>query len=456
MSLTRREALATLGAAVLTGSSQAAPSTVRLSTFQVEVTPPMGHPCMGGGIAPVARVEDPLFALGFAILGAGKPLVYVAVDWCEIRNNAYDRWRDAIAEAVGTDRVRVLVSALHQHDAPIADLAAQRLLDEHRAKGAICMLEFHEKTVQRVAAAVKSSLTLAVPVTHVGVGQAEVKQVASNRRYLDEAGKVRYDRMSATRDAKIRAGEVGTIDPFVRTLSFWNGETPLVGLSAYSTHPMSYYGRGGVSADFVGIARRLLQHETPKTLQIYASGCSGNVTAGKYNDGAAENRPILGQRLADAMLAAWRSTKKHPVGDVAFRNVPFHLEPRGGSGFSEADLLKRLKTESRPFSQCLAALGLSWRRRCEAGQPIDLPVIDFGPAQLAVLPAEAYVEFQLFAQKVRPDVFTVVAGYGESGPGYIPIERAWREGDGNLHDWCWVAPGSEQRMNDAITMALKG
>ena len=33
-----------------------------------------------------------------------------------------------------------------------------------------------------------------------GTGQAKVENVASNRRYLDAAGKVRYDRMSATRN----------------------------------------------------------------------------------------------------------------------------------------------------------------------------------------------------------------------------------------------------------------
>src|SRR5437660_1350020 len=82
---------------------------------------------MGGGIAPVKEVVDPLFATGFVLQGAGDPIVVIAVDWCEIRNDAYDRWREAIAAAVGTKRERVLVSCVHQHDTPVADLTAQRL-----------------------------------------------------------------------------------------------------------------------------------------------------------------------------------------------------------------------------------------------------------------------------------------------------------------------------------------
>ena len=83
-----------------------------------------------------------------------------------------------------------------------------------------------------------------------------------------------------------------------------------------------------------------------------------------------------------------------------------------------------------------------------------MPVLDLGPAVIALLPAEAYVEYQLLAQKLRPDSFVLVAGYGECGPGYVPTERAWAENDSNLAYWCWVNPGSEKRMREAMTKAV--
>lgn len=444
---TRRDALA---AVALPALAPAAPR-LTLSSFVAEVTVPVGHALMGGGIAAAKEVVDPLFAHGFVVRGPSKPVAFVALDWCEIRNGAYDLIRARIAAAVDTDPVRVMLCALHQHDAPIVDLEAQQLLEAHKAKGGICDLAFLDKTATRIADAAKECLTTAKPVTHVGTGQARVEKVASNRRYLDDAGKVRYDRMSASRDPKVRAGEEGTIDPFLKTLSFWDGDTPLLGLSAYATHPMSFYGRGGVSADFVGMARKRRQADTPGVVQMYASGCSGNVTAGKYNDGDAGNRAVLADRVHAAMKAAWAGTKRTTVTDAVFRSVPLKFESR----FTSDELTKRLTTDPKPFNQCLAALGLSWQKRVASGKPVDLPVLDFGAAVLAVLPAEAYVEYQLMAQAARPDSFVVVAGYGECGPGYIPIERAWRENDGNLSDWCWVPPGSEKRMRDAITATLK-
>jgi hypothetical protein len=427
----------------------------RLAAFVADVTPPIGHPCMGGGIKPVEKIGDPLFAHGFVLLSDSKPIVVVAIDWCEIRNDAYERWRTVLAEAANTDRERVLVSAIHQHDAPIADLEAQRMLERVKAKGSICMLDFHEKAVQRVAKAMKEGLKNPKKITHFGVGQAKVEKVASNRRYLGPDGLPRFNRTSATRDPKSRETEEGLIDPWLKTLSFWDGERPILALSAYAVHPMSYYGGGVVSADFVGLARKRRLTDDPAVMQIYASGCSGNVTAGKYNDGAPDNRPILADRIYVAMVDAWKATKRHPITSVGFRSEKLRLEPRDGPGFTVADLRKKMESDPRPFNQCLAALGLSWRKRADAGAAIDVPALSFGGAHLVLLPAESYVEYQLLAQKMRLDSFVVVMGYGESAPGYIPTEQAVRERDGNLSDWNWVAPGAEQHMADVLKKVMK-
>ncbi len=275
-------------------------------------------------------------------------------------------------------------------------------------------------------------------LTHIGIGQARVEKVASNRRYLDADGKPRFGRTSATRDAAVREKPEGIIDPWLKTLSFWDGDRPLASLSCYATHPMSYYGKGGVSSDFMGLARKRRQADEPKTAQIYMSGCSGNVTAGKYNDGSLDNRPILAERMYKGMVNAWKATKKHPLDRIQFRSTEMRLEPRASEGFTKEDLTRRLTNDPKPFGQCLAALGLSWRKRADAGHKIDVPMLDFGVAQLVLLPAESYVEYQLLAQRLRPDSFVVVAGYGECAPGYIPTEKAIEEGDTNLHDWCWV------------------
>jgi hypothetical protein len=408
---------------------------------------------MGGGIAAAKSIVDPLQAHGLVFFTDEKPVVLVVVDWCEIRNDAYARWREVLAAAAGTEPGRVLVSAVHVHDAPVADLAAERILRAHRAAGSLCDLDFHEQAVQRVARALRLACRSRQRVTHVGHGSAPVEQVASNRRFIRRDGSLAFSRTSASRDPAAREADGGLVDPLLRTLSFWQGDRPLAALHAYATHPMSHYGQGGVSADFVGLARSRRQAEDPAVRQIYASGCSGNVTAGKYNDGNPANRPVLAGRIYKGMVAAWQRTERARVGPVKFRSVPLRLEPRGGD-FTMEQLRRRLASERNPFGQCLAAMGLSWRERVAAGIPLDVPVIDFGSAQLILLPAESYVEYQLYAQEVGAG-FVLSLGYGECAPGYIPTETAWREKDTNLGDWCWVAPGAESVLKGAIAQALR-
>ncbi|RIK74863.1 MAG: hypothetical protein DCC67_16035 [Planctomycetota bacterium] len=433
------------------GRLQAAP--LQVAVFTADVTPPLGHGMMGGAWL-AKSVSDPLEANGLVLLGDGLPAVFVSVDWCEIRNDAYARWQEALAAAAGTTPERVLVTTVHQHDAPVADLEAERILRSRRLKGTVCDLAFHERAVQGVARALGVSLQSARPCTHIGVGQCRVERVASNRRYVLPDATVRFDRTSSTRNPAAIAADEGLIDPNLKTLSFWNGDAPLAAVSFYAVHPMSYYGQGEVSADFPGLARRKRQLESPGVLQIYASGCSGNVVAGKYNTGDRHLRTVLADRLHAAMVAAWKDVERFPATGYKVRLATLQLQPRSDPGFTVADLERTLAEEADPFKQCLAAMGLSWRRRLEAGRPIQAPVIDLGPAQLLLLPGEAYVEYQLAAQQMKPDSFVCVAGYGDGATGYIPTEKHFAEGDTNLGDWCWVARGSEERMLDAIRSVL--
>ena len=76
----------------------AAPA-LRLATFKADVTPPLGAPLYTG---PARSIVDPLEARGLALIGAGRPLIIAVIDWCEIRNSSYDRWRTRLARAAGT------------------------------------------------------------------------------------------------------------------------------------------------------------------------------------------------------------------------------------------------------------------------------------------------------------------------------------------------------------------
>jgi len=443
-------------AAVRTAESQekVSPSGITVAPFDVDATPPLGSAM---AYDPVKRLDElTLRCRGIVILGAGKPIVLCAVDWIGIANEGHDQFREALADAAGTTRERVAVHTLHQHDAPGCDFTAERLIrdlglkDFGRFEGG-----FHRDVMQRAARAIKVALALAQPATHYGWGVALVKEVASNRRILGPDGKVRAVRYTATKDPKLRAEPEGVIDPEVALLSFWNKDRPIAVLSYYACHPQSYYRTGIPSPDFPGIARFIRGQAVPEALHVHFNGAGGNIGAGKYNDGSKENRMVLAQRLADGMKQAFLATKKQPLtaADVGWEMVPVKLPL--APHLKQEDLIKDLKSEpARGYVS--KADQLAWVLRCKAGHAIEIACLRVGTSRVLHMPGELFVEYQLAAKKMRPDLHIAMAAYGDYGPAYIGTTVAYAEGGYETSQRASnVAPEVEPVLMDAMKRLLK-
>jgi len=236
-------------AGMFSSTSQA---ELKLATFDVDASPPVGTAL---AYDPSIGVQTPLSCRGVVLVGFGKPIVLCAVDWIGIGTGGQVVFKESLAKAAGTTPDRVAVHTLHQHDAPRCDFAVEELLRDAGLENVGFDDAFARDVVRRAAAAIKASVANAKPITHLGLGVGTVKDVASNRRILGKDGKVKFTRWTATRDKKLRAMPVGTIDSQLKMVSFWNGDKPLAALSYYACHPQSYYRTGMASPDFPGLAR---------------------------------------------------------------------------------------------------------------------------------------------------------------------------------------------------------
>jgi len=426
---------------------------VKVGVFSVDATPPVGTPL---AYDPNLGTLHPLSCRGIVLIGKERPIVLCAVDWIAISNEGQTAFRNALAKAAGTDPDRVAVHVLHQHDAPRCDLTTEALLKERGLEGRFYDSPFALEVIARAAAAVKVATEKARPVTHIGLGQAEVERVASNRRIVGIDGKVQYVRFTACTDPKIRAMPAGTIDPLLRAISFWNGDEAVAVLTYYATHPQSYYRKGLCTPDFPGLARDQRQDATTIP-HIHFDGAGGNIGAGKWNDGSHENRQALADRMADGMARAWKATVKTPIKpeDVAWRKVPVALPP--AAHLDEAALLKTLDDPKQPaVDRASAARKLVWLRRCLKGETIDVTCLVVGRARVLHMPGELFVEYQLAASAVRPDLFVAMAAYGEGAPGYIGTEVAYAQGGYETSERAsQVAPGVEKVLINAINQLLR-
>lgn len=440
-----------LATALLPRVSQAAPGdTLKISRFDVDATPPPGTWLVYDKM--LNSWDQSLRAKGIVITGAGKPIVLCAIDWIGIANDGYDAFCNALAEAAGTTADRVTLHALHQHDAPVCDFGAERWLKKEGMDPIGFEGTFAREVIRRLREAVPLAMKDAKPVTHVGLGQAEVFKVASNRRIVGDSGRVIATRTSATKSAKVRDYPEGLIDPMVSLISFWNGDQPLAVLSYYATHPQSYYRTGVANPDVPGVARFFRQLAVPDALHLHFNGAGGNITAGKYNDGSHENRLILAERLADGMARAWRQTVKQKVSppDVTWRTVPVALPPKE----SLETLGELLHKETRTFVANNASK-VVFLQRSKEGKKIRLSSLGIGKARIVHLPGECFIEYQLAAKAARPDLFVAVAAYGDYGPGYIGTAEAYGEGGYETGQASAVKPDVEKILTDAIRRLLE-
>lgn len=425
---------------------------IRVATFDVDATPPVGSPL---AYDPMKEAVMPLSCRGIVLLGNEKPVVLCCVDWIGISNDGNQVFRQRLATAADTAPERVAVHTVHQHDAPRLDFSAEEIMAKQGESGVMFNVEHAKNVIDNASAAIAEAVKRAQPATHIGLGEAVVDKVASNRRIQGPDGKVMWTRYtSGASQQRNREAPIGLVDPKVKLIAFFQDEKPLATLTYYACHPQSYYRTGGANPDFPGIARST-REEATNSFHVHFNGAGGNIGAGKWNDGSPPYRQILADRLAAGMEKAWDSMQRASVSvdDFGWAVEPVTL-PLGAHVVPE-ELEKQLadpETKDRPE----VAKTLTWARRCRSGDTIDIQCLRLGTARVLHMPGELCVEYQLAAQKMREDLFVAMAAYGEYAPGYICTAAAYSQGGYEASNRAsHVAPEVEGVLTEAMEKLLE-
>ncbi|MAV38677.1 MAG: hypothetical protein CMJ59_24840 [Planctomycetaceae bacterium] len=433
----------------------AADKGMRITTFSVEITPRLGRP-VGLGFIPIFQTtEHPLLARGILLRDAGTACVICTLDLMEVHNESYDLLRQTIAAASDVPESHVALHCIHQHTAPAISTSAQRLELSADDPRRIATAMYLAESAQKLSVAIRASRKHWQRVDRLGTGRAVVDRVASNRRLEQADGSIR-GRSSSTKSApELRLLPEGLIDPWVRTISFEDGDRPIVQLHYYASHPQSYYSDGRVSYDVPGILRERLEIQTG-AFQLYLTGCGGDVAFGKYNDGSPAARSALTARLQAGVQRSLASLKRQPVEPLIWSVEPLRFPLRTDPAFSETTNRQILNNPSAGTSRRRkAAIALAWIERVKSGKPVELSCLAIGRVKLLHLPGEPFVQYQLAAQRMRPNQFICVAGYGDCGMGYIGGDRIFTDRGGYEQTYAFAGP-SEQLLLATIEKLLAG
>ncbi len=417
--------------AAFISSCQTGPE-LKVAYFQADVTPPIGSPV---AYAPTRSVTDSLSARGVVVVPRGQqPVVLCSVDWIAVSNESMEQFRSYLAKAANTTPDRVSIHTVHQHDTPWCDATSEKIFAAYGLGGRQYDLSFLDNCMKRTADAVASAFSDLKPVKTIGFGEAKVEKVASNRRILGDDGKVKIIRFSSARDSAAINAPEGLIDPFLKSVTF-SGEDDkaIVTLNYYATHPQSYYGKGDVNPEFIGLARNAV-HEKTGVPQVFFIGAAGNIAAGKYNNGSPEMRTLLQERIMNAMEQAFANTTRFEVPEVIqWRSEPLSL-PFGDH--LKADTLRLIiaDTSDNYVNRFAAVRQLAWLEQNKNGSPLVVTSLQLGNTWLLHLPGEPFVEYQLAAQKLKPGGHVCTAAYGDDGILYIGTEISYSQGGYEVQD----------------------
>ncbi len=423
----------------------------RIATFKCDATPPRGETLVW--LTRLKTIKDPLLLKGIVLEDGGRRYILSALDWCLLCNESEWSFRETMARAAGTARTCVAIHCVHQHVAPYADEGAHRMLDAAPGSPSHLTQKFLDDLRARLAKAVQQAVKRLEPFDRVGCGEAKVDRVASERRLKGPDGRIITRVSDGAKNPKLAEMPEGDIDTMLKTITFARGKKALARLHYYATHPQTISCDGSASADFVGWAREALERKE-RVFQVYFTGCSGNVTVGKYNNSTLPVRQGLKQRLQGGMEAAIAATQFAPPERLVWRMDAVVLPIRTDAEF--------VGPSRASVANPKAAGGLRVYRGAmrlasveRAKRPFELSSLQIGGIHVVHLPGEPMLEFQKFAQRSKPGDFVAVAGYGDCGSAYICTDEAFREGGYELVATN-LAPGGESLLKASIRRLLGG
>jgi alpha-L-fucosidase len=298
------------------------------------ITPPLGTPCALGLDDNLVEVFDDLYVRALWLELEGRAALVIAADVIGIYAGDVDEFSAQIGEAVSVPKDNIFLHSTHTHQTANSRWQIGELLKPYGLEEQFSSSEFKELMARGLMDAARQAKSSAVPC-EMAYAEYPVKDIASNRRIpVEDGAKVVF--RSSRPPAELREKPKGMIDPLCRIVLFRSlKDGSLAGIVNYSCHPSAAGGDEGpyATGDFPGRGMAIAEKQTGNLRLLHLTGTCGEINPGKYvlsDSLAPEDRKrdveLMGQRYADAILAALREAKDwHSASGLDFRRESFGL-----------------------------------------------------------------------------------------------------------------------------------
>ena len=391
------------------------------------------------------KVLDRLEARAIVFKQGGKIAAIINTDLISSAQLLIDRvWRK-IADLKEFNKENLIFCSTHTHTGPEI-----RVNQNYQP----CSEECGEHIAEAISQALRKALADLQPVDGMVQGETYDNRFIFNRRYWMKSGEV------VTNPGKFNPEIVrpeGTVDPEIPLVGIKrNGKLAL--LFANMVNHSDTIGGNGVSADWPGFTRRIIESQMPADFMfVPIIGTAGNINhfdvKSDLNQTCYAEAERIGSGMAATILNALDTLKPccempletrfaepycpaHEISDAEYQEAldtveKFKDEPNihDASCLNSEDLAKKLPRVLKYFAQ---------QTIITHDEPqntnIPLPVILLNGVAIVGVPGEPFVEIGLEIRKrIFNDYRTIVAAHGPSGNpriggGYMP--NTWNYGRG--------------------------
>lgn len=398
--------------------SRAADPEWSAGVASVKITP--DKPVVLAGYAsrtkPFEKVDLDLYAKALALRdAAGHRAVLVTMDLCIIPTEVTDQVRARLVEQEKLEPAAIILSLSHTHSGPAvslkSDTAGPTGQPNPNAAGTV---EYTRALQEKLVTVAREALARLEPATvRWGTG---VTHFTMNRREFTDKGVILGVNARGPVDRSVPVLRIDAAEGKARAIVF--------GYACHgTTNPSNHL---GVSPDYPGYARGVIEEHFPGAQALFVAGCGGD--ANPYPrlglQDAKKNGDDLGRevcRVADGKLTPIKGQLSCAV---ATAQLPLETPDRA----TLESLAKVTGIHKSDAQQLLAKLDRG--ERLPAAHAAPVVAWQFGGQELTLiaLPNEVVSEYILPIEKAVGPLRLWIAAYCHEVVGYIPSKRILSEG----------------------------
>ena len=384
---------------------------------KIDITPPLGIEMVGYYYTRNAEgIHDKLYARSIVFDDGKTKAAIISCDLCWFPKQTILSIEDKINKLNILPFKNVIISATHTHTGPVITPEYESFLIE--------------QTVKSVKEAYENSFE-----AKLSCGSAHVEGVAFNRRYFMKDGTVVTNPGKCNPDIVESAGPSPTEVPFIRIDKNNSKESYI--LVNVSLHPDTIAGNL-ISADYPYYIEKEIKANIPDVKEIICTnGTSGNINHWDVKNPDPQRGFHEAERIGSTIGAGVVSefAKTLPVSQPLIKTdrekarLPYVKVSEEEITKAEA-VLKKTYPDGVDFTMEVVEANkvLKASKITNDFNEIEIVAISIGDIAFIGMPTELFIELGLEIKDLSPFRNTVTIGLAYALAGYIPTEKAYKEG----------------------------